>query len=72
MDSIEEQIDALSYSESRLIKVGNKKIRVTRMVYEYEIETTNRNKNNIFYKDQIILKLKKMAEGYCEKNNSEE
>ena len=70
MNSIEEQIDALNYSESRLIKVGNKKIRVTRMVYEYEIGTTNRNKNNIFYKDQIILKLKKMAEDYCGKNNS--
>jgi len=70
MDPIEEQIDALGYSESRLIKIGNKKIRVTRMVYEYEIKTRNRNKSNIFYRDQIILKLKKIAEGCYGKNNS--
>ena len=62
MDSIEEQIDSLNYSESKLIKIGSKKIRVTRTVYEYEIGTRNRNKNNIFYKDQIILKLEKIKQ----------
>jgi hypothetical protein len=56
--SIKEQIEELTYSQSKLIDLGFKKIRVTRIVYEYELET--RNRSNIYTKEEIISKLEKI------------
>jgi len=74
LKSIRDQIEALSYSQTKLVNLGFKKIRVTRMVYEYELETRTRILDNIHTKESIILKLEtlKKNESYKIENLEEE
>lgn len=62
IESIRDQIETLNYSQTKLIFVGPKKMRVTRTVFEYELGTRNRNMDNIYTQERIITKLEKMKE----------
>ena len=59
---IRDQIEALNYSQTKLIVFGSKKIRVTRTVHEYELETRNRNRDNIYTQEKINTKLERIHE----------
>ena len=74
LKSIRHQIEDLSYSQTKLIDLGFKKVRVTRMVYEYELETRTRILNNIYTQESIILKLETLSknESYEVENLEEE
>ena len=74
LKSIKHQIEELSFSQTKLINLGFKKVRVTRMVYEYELETRTRILNNIYTQESIILKLEtlKKNESYKIENLEEE
>jgi len=72
LKSIRDQIEALSYSQTKLIDLGFKKIRVTRMVFEYELETRTRILNNIYTQESIILKLETLKKNELVKIENEE